>query len=75
MQTFDPRKRLTVGEALEHPYVSAYVCLVVLISELTLTDAYRPSTILMMNQPLHHWIQTTLILTVSTIAATSNPWL
>jgi hypothetical protein len=38
MQTFDPRKRLTIGEALEHPYISAYVCLVVLISEVTLTD-------------------------------------
>jgi mitogen-activated protein kinase 1/3 len=24
MQTFDPRKRLTIGEALEHPYISAY---------------------------------------------------
>lgn len=34
MQTFDPRKRLTVDEALEHPYVSAYVCLVALISEM-----------------------------------------
>jgi mitogen-activated protein kinase 1/3 len=25
IQTFDPKKRLTVDEALEHPYLSAYV--------------------------------------------------
>ena len=25
LQTFDPKKRLTVDEALEHPYLSAYV--------------------------------------------------
>ena len=25
MQTFDPKKRLTVDQALEHPYLSAYV--------------------------------------------------
>jgi hypothetical protein len=24
-QTFDPKKRLTADEALEHPYLSAYV--------------------------------------------------
>lgn len=25
LQTFDPKKRITVDEALEHPYLSAYV--------------------------------------------------
>ena len=24
-QTFDPKKRLTVDQALEHPYLAAYV--------------------------------------------------
>ena len=35
LQTFDPKKRLTVDEALEHPYISAYVCLVGPISQVT----------------------------------------
>jgi mitogen-activated protein kinase 1/3 len=28
LQTFDPKKRMTVDQALEHPYLSAYASLI-----------------------------------------------
>lgn len=29
LQTFDPKKRMTVDDALEHPYLSAYVSIAI----------------------------------------------
>lgn len=34
-QTFDPKKRITVEDALAHPYLEAYVCI-------HLTNSYLP---------------------------------
>ncbi|KAI0942161.1 hypothetical protein AcV7_002673 [Taiwanofungus camphoratus] len=33
--TFDPKKRITVEEALAHPYLEAYVCSLVIVSHFT----------------------------------------
>lgn len=42
LQTFDPKKRITVDEALEHPYLSAYVVIICPISTFqTLTYVYQ----------------------------------
>lgn len=66
-QTFDPKKRLTVDQALEHPYLAAYVCRFI-VSEHKTGDSYAEplySMIRMMSPQLTLLTRSTLSLTVS----------
>jgi hypothetical protein len=55
-QTFDPKKRVTVEEALAHPYLEAYVCVCLTIPFrlFPTVTCLSPSMIQKMSQSLPH---------------------
>jgi hypothetical protein len=72
-QTFDPKKRVTVEEALAHPYLEAYVSIADKIFQLLPSnpEIFRSMT-QMTNQSHPHWTQSSSNLIVS-FSQTSIP--